>query len=177
MAIKITDIPPEGLQLEIAQELDLFESGEGTTSAPVAASLSINPADESGFHITGRVQCEPMLECSRCLSRFPYRIDTKLNVDLSPLNAVASTPPEHEIGKGELDTEFYEGDEIDPLDIVREQLLLAIPMVPLHDSGCKGLCPVCGTNRNEADCRCDKGAWGKNNAFSVLKDIFKKKKE
>jgi uncharacterized protein len=70
--------------------------------------------------------------------------------------------------------EFYQGDEIDPVELVKEQLLISIPMVPLHAPDCKGLCPVCGTNLNEADCSCRKDGRGEFGAFSVLKDLFKK---
>ncbi|HEX9136023.1 MAG TPA: DUF177 domain-containing protein, partial [Nitrospirota bacterium] len=66
------------------------------------------------------------------------------------------------------------GEEIDPVELVKEQLLISIPMVPLHGPDCKGLCPVCGTNLNEAACSCQKDGSGEFGAFSTLKDLFKK---
>jgi uncharacterized protein len=88
------------------------------------------------------------------------------------------TGAEHELGRGELDTEFYQGDEIEPRDLVREQLLLALPMVPVHHEDCKGLCPVCGTDRNEQACGCKPEAMPeKENPFAVLKKIIKPEKE
>ncbi len=172
MAIKINDIPPEGLAIELAEKLDLFN--EGTAATACAATFTIKPAGSGIFHITGRVQAEPELECSRCLTRFPFRIEeTNLSFDLIPKGSF-KTASEHELGRAELDMEFYRGDEIEPRDLVKEQLLLSIPMVPLHSPDCKGLCPICGADLNQAECGCRKDSKGEAEPFSVLKDIFKK---
>jgi len=171
MAIKINDIPPEGLTLELAHKLDLFDKGMASTA--FAAVLSFKPSGAGLFHVAGRIQSEPQLECSRCLKVFPYRIDAEVSVELAPASTVESST-DHELDRSELDTEFYQGEEFDPDALIKEQLLIAVPMVPLHDANCKGLCPVCGKDLNEAGCDCtrdDQGAFG---TFSVLKDIFKK---
>ena len=171
MAIKINDIPPEGLSLELANTLDLFNTGSASTD--FTALFSIKPSGPGLFQVAGQVQAKTELECSRCLKPFAYPIETELSVELAPASSLVSGA-EHELDRSELDTEFYQGDEIDPVAIVREQLLVAIPMVPLHDVNCKGLCPVCGKNLNEADCGCSRDDQGTFGAFSVLKDIFKK---
>ncbi len=171
MAIKINDIPPEGLTLEIAQQLDLFDTGTADTA--FSAVLSITPAGGGNFHIGGRVKSEPQLECSRCLKRFGFRIDVPLDIDLAPMSAMG-TSAEHELTGGELDTEFYRGEEIDPLDFVKEQLLMSVPMVPLHVPDCKGLCPACGTDLNTAECSCRSEKKEGFGAFSALKDLLKK---
>jgi uncharacterized protein len=54
-----------------------------------------------------------------------------------------------------LTTAFYEHDEIDLGHLMREQFYLALPMKPLCADTCKGLCAVCGTNRNRGTCTCD----------------------
>ena len=170
MAMKINDIPSEGLTLELNQKLDLFNTG--TASTAVTAVLSIRPTGAGVIHITGRVQADPMFECGRCLKDFSYRIDTELNIDLAPAT-VPGTVPEHEFARSELDMEFYQGDEFEPLDFVKEQLLMSVPMVPIHRPDCKGLCPVCGTDLNEADCGCQKDRAREFGAFSALKDLLK----
>ncbi len=171
MAIKINDIPLEGLTLELGLTLDLFD--KGTASTAFTASLSIKPTGAGTLNVRGRIQSDPVLECSRCLKKFPYKIDTELNIDLVPVGSLG-TSPEHELERSELDTEFYPGDEIDPVSIVKEQLLISIPMVPLHSPDCKGLCPVCGMDLNESACGCQRNGGGEFGAFSVLKDLLKK---
>ena len=171
MAIKIKDIPPEGFTLEIAQQLDLFDTGTADTA--ITAVISVTPAGAGNLHISGRVKSEPQLECSRCLKRFKYGIDAALDIDLAPMSAMGPAP-EHELIGGELDVEFYQGDELEPLDFVKEQLLISIPMVPLHAPDCKGLCPTCGTDLNTAECSCRRDQPDGFGAFAGLKDIFKK---
>jgi len=171
MAIKINDIPPEGLTLELARKLDLF--GQGTASTDFTATLSIMPMGGGILHIGGRVQADPVLECSRCLKGFAYHVDTELNLELAPAQTLG-TAPEHELDRSELDREFYHGEEIEPIDYIKEQVLITIPMVPLHRSDCKGLCPVCGTDLNEKTCSCRKDGPDEFGAFAALKDLFKK---
>jgi uncharacterized protein len=48
----------------------------------------------------------------------------------------------------------YRDEKIDLGEVVREQLYLALPMKPLCREDCKGLCPVCGANRNRETCTC-----------------------
>jgi uncharacterized protein len=173
MGIKINDIPPEGLTLELAENLDLFD--EGAASTAYTAALSITPAEGGLFHVTGRIQATPRLQCSRCLKEFSHPMEAEVDFDFAPVSALeADRDHEHELAPSELEMEFYEGDEIEPADIVKEHLLLALPMVPLHSVTCKGLCTVCGADLNSMDCGCERDGAGETNAFSVLKNIFKK---
>ncbi len=53
------------------------------------------------------------------------------------------------------ETYALDGSRVDLAPLVRDAVLLGLPPAPLCDEGCRGLCPVCGANRNEARCRCD----------------------
>ncbi len=176
MAIKISDIPPQGITIELEDDLNL--PGHGTSSAHYKATVTIQPEPKGIFHITGTVDAETELECCRCLRRFSFPVrNAALDIDLIP-EASLTGEAEHELGRSELDTEFYRGDEIEPEDLVREQILLAIPMVPVHRQDCKGLCPVCGADRNDKECGCRSDVpTGKESPFAVLKKIIKPEKE
>ncbi len=171
MAIKINDIPPEGLSLKLAQELDLFD--KGTDFAEFNAILQVKPEGKGILHVSGQIHAIAILECSRCLTGFPFKIDIDLNVDLAPVNSL-STGPEHELVSGELDIEFYQGDEIEPIEFIKEQILIAIPLVPLHDTECKGLCSVCGADLNKTQCGHQRNGPGDFGSFAALKDLLKK---
>ena len=171
MGIKINEIPTEGLTLELTRNVDLFDQGRSATT--FTAALSIRPVGGGVFHFTGSLQATAEIECSRCLTRFPQVVVAEINFNLAPAKVI-NEEAEHELERAELDTEFYQGEEIDPDAIIKEQILLALPMVPLHSPDCKGLCPVCGTDRNLAECGCETEGWGKAGAFSVLRDIFRK---
>lgn len=176
MAFKINDIPPEGLTLELADKLDLFEEGSVTT--PFKATVTFKAEGAGLFHVHGNVEATTELECSRCLKRFSFSIkEAAMDFELVP-ERPREQPAEHGLGKGELDTEFYRGEEIEPKEFIREQLLLGIPMVPVHSPGCKGLCPKCGADRNDTTCGCQiETIEGETSPFAVLKKIIKPEKE
>jgi uncharacterized protein len=44
---------------------------------------------------------------------------------------------------------------VDIFPTLVSDIILEIPIKPLHDEECQGLCPVCGQNLNEGDCDCE----------------------
>ncbi len=52
------------------------------------------------------------------------------------------------------DIEFLDKDHIELGDVLKEQLYLKIPLQPLCEVECKGLCPTCGQNQNAQPCQC-----------------------
>ena len=64
-----------------------------------------------------------------------------------------------------------ESHAIDLVPLVEQALLLELPLVPLCDDDCRGLCPRCGANLNEGPCQCDDGPVGEDNPFAALKDF------
>ena len=65
----------------------------------------------------------------------------------------------------------YEGDGLELNDVLREFVLLALPMQKLCNENCKGICPVCGQNRNQNECRCQNAA--DDNRWAALKELRK----
>ena len=59
------------------------------------------------------------------------------------------------IEEDDLGVSYYKDETIDLGEVVREQFYLALPMKPLCRETCKGLCPVCGANRNRETCTCE----------------------
>lgn len=55
-------------------------------------------------------------------------------------------------------------------ELVRQNILLEIPIQPLCSEDCKGICPVCGVNKNNNNCSCNEGQM--NSAFSALADLL-----
>ena len=82
---------------------------------------------------------------------------------------------EREIEEDDLTTAFYQNDEIDLEQLMREQFYLALPMKPLCSDGCKGLCAVCGTNLNRSTCLCN-GRW-EDPRLAALKNIQARSKK
>jgi len=76
---------------------------------------------------------------------------------------------EKEVEEEDLSTAFYDDQKIDLAQLMREQFYLALPMKPLCGDGCRGLCPVCGTNLNRGTCDCNR-EW-EDPRLAVLKNI------
>jgi uncharacterized protein len=91
-------------------------------------------------------------DCDRCLEAAPYPIDSGFELYYRPV--ADGYGEETAIDSGEAEMGFYEGDGIELNDVLREYVLLAMPMQRLCSENCKGICPVCGINRNQHECRC-----------------------
>ncbi len=96
----------------------------------------------------GRIE----LRCARCLE--PVHRDLKADFDL--LYRPAGTVEGHEVSIAEADTEigFFRGEGVELEDVLREQVLLAVPVKAVCREDCRGLCPHCGKNLNVEQCDC-----------------------
>src|SRR5262249_2840161 len=88
-----------------------------------------------------------------CLEPFALPVDAPFDLRYQPHSANIGEG-EREIEEDDLSTAFYENDTIDLGQLMREQFYLVLPMKPLCNEGCVGLCPVCGTNLNRGTCEC-----------------------
>ena len=123
-----------------------------TVVTPVSLVFDIHK-DKDTFHLVGRVKTTLGLPCSRCLEPFTIDVDAPFDLRYQP-HAEAQGPSEREVAAGDMDTAFYENDEIDLGQLMGEQFYLSLPMKPLCKDDCKGLCSNCGTNLNKATCDC-----------------------
>jgi uncharacterized protein len=92
-------------------------------------------------------------QCDRCLVTARFPLDAGFDLFYRPDSEIAREE-EVEIDEGEAEIGFYEDGGIELEDILREQVLLALPMQRVCSDLCKGICPVCGRNRNETACDC-----------------------
>lgn len=85
-----------------------------------------------GVRVTGKVWTEMILECSRCLREFSFPVEW----DADEVFALEKVPGE--------ETYAMEDTRVDLGPPVEEAVVLAVPMKPLCDDACAGICPVCG---------------------------------
>ncbi len=126
--------------------------GDFTVASPVTLEFEIFK-DKSTFRLVGRTRTTLEVPCSRCLEPMTVPVDAEFDLRYQPHSANTGDG-EREIEEDDLTTAFYENDEIDLDQLLREQFYLALPMKPLCGGGCQGLCPVCGTNLNRGACDC-----------------------
>lgn len=154
MFVDIAQIPAEGLDIQFRQVEDILDpSGEKFQFLrPVEAMLHFYRIP-TGVCVRGQISSHLHLHCSRCFELFTFQICEGFEVEYrGPLGR--SVEEQHELGRDELDVNFLDGARINVGGLVRENLLLAVPVQPLCHEGCRGLCPHCGLNLNGETCPC-----------------------
>jgi len=152
MRFKINEIGAEGLPLHVPV------TAEWVAAACPDAELRPGPAglaldgriDKTGEDYLLRAHLRGELEtsCARCLE--PARIP----IDVPLALTFVSTEADKTDADDDPDVVALKGNEIDVGDEVRDEILLAMPINPVCQEACRGLCEVCGTNRNLAPCTC-----------------------
>ena len=106
--------------------------------APVALTCEIDK-DKERFRFVGRIRTTLELSCGRCLE--PFRLPVDSPFDLRYLPHAGTRRGEVAIEEDDLATAFYQDDEIDLGQMMREQLYLALPMKPLCRDDVPGTLP------------------------------------
>jgi len=133
MKINISQIPPEGLEINEDQDVALLDAGTADINfvSPLAIICKANKFDNI-LNVKGTFRARVKLRCSRCNENFSSEIK----------------------GKFERNYPLTTKDILDITDGIREEVILAYPLVLLCKKGCKGLCPQCGKNLNKVKCSC-----------------------
>jgi len=105
------------------------------------------------IRLKGRFAGRFQVPCARCIE--PVEIPLTADYDLiyRPADADADSP-ERSITAPETEIGYYQGDSLVLEDVLREQVLLSLPVKTLCKPDCKGLCPRCGADRNRQPCTC-----------------------
>jgi len=126
--------------------------GAYTVVAPIELSFDVHK-DKSRYRLEGTVRTQLELVCSRCLEPFRLPVDAAFDLRYLP-QSEEQADGDTEVRDDDVDTSYYRDDEISLSDLLQEQFYLAMPMKPLCQEACRGLCPQCGTNLNTGSCEC-----------------------
>ncbi len=107
------------------------------------------------IRITGNLHTKLELICARCLDTVTEEISKDFDLFYRSMTSIAEED-EAQLNLDETDIGFFEGDGMFLADILAEQVNLALPMKVICRSDCRGLCPHCGVNLNNEECRCEK---------------------
>lgn len=130
----------------------------GLSEVKQSEALEVNAAAdllEGQIRVTGELQTKMEMVCARCLEPVIEEVHRDFDLFYQPL--LKGTPKEVERLKDD-DTEigFFEGEGLFLADVLKEQVLLSLPMKVICRSDCRGLCPHCGANLNQEQCRCER---------------------
>ena len=155
MIIDLTKIGPEGLHLKrIFKPADIeLNTEEAELKEPVSIDVWIKKI-KKGFRFQGSLKGSINIQCARCLELFNLPVSTTFDLIYKPHQMLDDD--EIELKENDMNISFLSKEEIELKDIIREQILLSIPMKPLCSPACKGLCAECGNNLNIQECNCAK---------------------
>ncbi len=159
MLVYFDEIPPLGR--DFAWLITTLEADtDCTLDAPLEAHCHIDPAGQGSVHIEGRLRGVVTLGCDRCLVSYLLQLDTSFQVKamVHSVDMESQRPGILESGLENFETVACETPCIHLDELMRQQLLLALPEKRLCCSDCAGLCPHCGVNRNEEACECSQNA-------------------
>lgn len=173
MVVKIEQIREKGFDVDEPVKLELIQSalndvpgGGLRPEKPFQLKAHLSRVG-TGVLLKGQFTAEVVMPCKRCNADVRVTVPSSFTLNLIPESLAA----DHGVGDSADDDEqgeqagsfrlddaeqdVFNGKEIDLDPIVREQLLLALPMSALCKEDCKGLCPQCGQNLNEKQCGCE----------------------
>ena len=111
----------------------------------------------SEVEFSGELTANIEVPCGRCLKPVRLPIHSEFAERFVP--AVSWRAEEqHELHEEDLNLAVFDGEAIDLDDVVREEILLALPGHVLCSEDCKGLCSICGIDRNTSSCQCENRA-------------------
>ena len=172
LRIPVEEIPDLGEQVVVDQSVAPFaallgeasETGEAPSgSADVKLERSPKRVDVEGI-----LAATLGLTCVRCLQ--PYRQDVERRIfQILLREAQPDSDEEVELHDDDLDRSEIVDDVVDLEGLLREEIHLALPLKPLCDDGCKGICAGCGAELNHEECTCEPEIDPRWNALKGLK--------
>lgn len=143
---------PKTIELTfVPNEIDL--GGDGAALARNVSFQGKTERVDGKAHVRGTIRADVSIDCTRCLEPVERNFEIPFDVNFVEADD-ESKVGEREIGLTSLDESVAENGQIDLAEVVREQILLAMPEQVYCKEDCNGLCPQCGGNRNLIDCKC-----------------------
>jgi len=158
LQISVKSIPDSGKELSLDLGPEWFEHWREEDPGLEFSRAAIHGLVSLAKHghdilVRGHLEGELGLACSRCLEPLTAPVQADFDLLLAPAPS-GEAPAEEELSAQQLDVDFYSGETVDLEAIIREQIILLIPLKPLCQEDCRGLCPHCGANRNRETCSC-----------------------
>ena len=154
MLITLADLELHRIEVSKTYEcgtLD-FRCTEFKQSAPLRVKAVAELAG-SEIRLSGHLDARLTATCDRCLAIFDFPVEHDFDLFYRPIETIARAE-EVEVPKEELGIGFYSGEGIALADAMAEQVILSVPMKLVCRPDCRGLCPVCGADRNRVECQC-----------------------
>lgn len=123
------------------------------------------------IRLVGTLSIQVEMHCARCLDPVERTVNENFDLLYRP-QGVDRRGDEVSISRAETEIGYYQGEGVLLEDVLKEQILLALPLKQVCSTECKGLCPQCGRNLNVESCDCV--ATMSDPRWAALEDIRKK---
>jgi uncharacterized protein len=170
--IAVSNIPEEGMPIKFSKDENWFGNYLPATQETscrlekVEVACFVKRIGET-VYLEGQLDTAVSLECSRCLEETCLPVACRFNYIFSPSGGPHQD--EQELSADDMDFIYYEDESIDLEPIVYEQIVMQIPIKALCRDSCQGLCPHCGINLNQEQCRCRERQVDER--FAILKKL------
>jgi uncharacterized protein len=159
-----------------AGEIDFLEEGLSQASPLKTSGTAEYLGSVGEIHVRGEFHVKLSSECDRCLVPASFDVDRQFDLLYQPAETL-ETGEEVSLKQDDTEMGFFDGEGVTLEEILREQVLLALPAQRLCRADCKGLCPSCRANLNKGPCGCAPQAPVEQNPWqSALSEIRVKSK-
>jgi uncharacterized protein len=150
---------------ELPAEKLIELANEAPPTAPALVDLIIT-REKKLWRVRGDLETEVELSCSRCLNHYRLRLLMTIDRYVS-----SGQDPALDAGMTEMeeDVVYLEEGQFSPLRFAEEEFILVLPMIPICDDSCLGLCQNCGADKNSEPCSCP--GVENENPFAILGQI------
>ncbi|NOX64068.1 MAG: DUF177 domain-containing protein [Chloroflexi bacterium] len=152
-------------------EMDQIDESFDVTGPFIGSVHMLKASDTVLVRMEGSLTVR--LVCSRCLELFDAEIPVVIEEEFRPSINLVTGRVVRDLGD-DAAVVIDERHILDLTEVLRQSIVLALPVAPVCDPDCQGLCPVCGANRNTETCHCEADSidprWS---ALSVLLDDVK----
>jgi uncharacterized protein len=143
------------LRATISGDDSLWGELEFALPGGVTVDLTAEESASEQVIVRGRVLADVSHPCRRCLEEVREKVEFPVFLVWAPNAGLADDEDGEGIGEDEVRLLDPRAAVLDVTPAIREEVLLAVPAFPLCREDCRGLCPVCGVNRNLEECSCD----------------------
>ncbi len=122
-------------------------------SGPVHVKGNIR-REAAATSVSGTIDADASINCTRCAASVEHKLSIPFDVRYTSDDESDEHAESSEVDAAELDAAVIPEGGLTLEELVREQILLSLPMQFFCRPDCKGVCTICGGNRNLIDCKC-----------------------
>ncbi len=171
--ISLQELEQRPVRFSVDVPVDAIDyDGKVIQSSPLHAEgrAELISAALAEIRIQGKLTVRMEAACDRCLEAAVVSLARDFDLVYVPMDEVQAGG-EKEVDEAGVEVGYYEGSGLQLNDVLREVVLLALPMQVVCREECKGICPRCGGNRNQQSCDCHAETaddrWSKLKSFRV----------